>query len=123
MKLKAIVLRLSIALMPFFALPGCPLGNTDDIVNAEYYGSNSFRLAYTGMWEDNDTFQGLGVHSNATNAAYTITEAKPVEGSSFYATKYAILYVDSDWTPGDTITVSHYAAGKQYSFNVPKEDS
>jgi hypothetical protein len=58
MKLKAARIRLSLVFMPLLALSGCLLENTNDIINAEYYGHNSFRLAYIGIWEDSD-FEGL----------------------------------------------------------------
>jgi hypothetical protein len=78
--------------------------------------------SHTGMWEDDNNFQSLGVH-NETGARYTVTGVRGVGGSSSFSTNYAILTVYPDWIPGERITVSCYATGKEYSFSVPKEDS
>jgi hypothetical protein len=119
MNLKAILIRLSLAFMPLFVLSGCLLENTNDIINAEYYGRNSFRLAYIGIWEDSD-FRGLYVH-NDTGTTYQVTEQKQDGWATSYSTNYEILYVYPDWIPGERVTVSY--AGSKLSFRVPKEDS
>jgi hypothetical protein len=118
-KLKATMIHLSFTFILLFLFPGCfLLINTDDIVNAEYYGPNSFRLGYIGMWEDDD-FEGIYVY-NDTGTTYIITKTKQVGWATSYSTNYEILYVYPDWIPGELITVSY--AGKKHSFRVPKEE-
>jgi hypothetical protein len=107
--------------MPIFTLSGCLLEITDNIVSAEYYGANSFRLGYAGMWEDDREFTGISVR-NDTGVTCTITERKDTGWSSSYSTNYVILYVYPDWIPGELITVSCSATGKECSFRVPKEE-
>jgi hypothetical protein len=105
--------------MLLFTLSGCLLENTDNIVSVEYYGSNSFRLGYAGVWEYGE-FEMLYIHNNA-GTTYHITEAKQVGWATSYSTNYEIIYVYPDWIPGERITVEY--AGTIITFNVPKDES
>jgi hypothetical protein len=121
MKLNVAVICLIFALMPLFALSGCLMGgNTDDIVSAKYYGRNSFRLGYAGMWEDDSNFKRISVRNN-TGATYIIIETKRPEWATSYAINYKILYVYPDWMPGERIIVSYSGTGKTCVFDVPEK--
>jgi hypothetical protein len=122
MKLKATVICLTLALVPLFALSGCLIGgHTDDIVSAKYYGRNSFRLGYAGMWADDNNFKRISVR-NDTGVTYSIIEAKQPEWAESYAINYKILYVYPNWMPGERITVSYSDTGKNCAFDVPKKE-
>jgi hypothetical protein len=86
-----------------FLISGCLLENTDEIISAEYYGGNSFRLGYSGMWPAG--FEILSVY-NDTGANYRITKTKQAGWAASYSTNYIILHADPEWIPGSVLPCS-----------------
>jgi hypothetical protein len=123
MKLGQSVLAL-LAIATLLLLSGCSFfwDTTPTVVSVEYYGHNSFKLGYTGEWSSDLSvspqvlFEKVFVKSKNADKYYTIIDTEQAGMASSFKTNYEIIIVDRDWTPGNTIIVSHT---EKHEFQVP----